>query len=335
MFLGSSTGLGAEPAWTMGGSQNNARFGSSVASAGDVNGDGFKDVIIGAPLYSNGQSSEEGRAFVYLGSLAGLSSEPAWSAGSGLFSSGYGTSVASAGDMNGDGFGDIIVGAPLYDFAGFFDEGRVYVYFGSPTGPAGSPSWMADGNKSLANFGQSVAGAGDVNGDGFADIIIGAPAYDAGRVFVYHGSAVGPGLSPDFMAKVSKGQANLGQSVAGAGDVNGDGFDDVVVGAPRTGDSATPAEGSVRVYYGGSHGLGNQPAFTVADTHANALFGGSVAGAGDVNGDGVTDIIAGGIGLDNAAQFVANSGGAGVILGFRTRQASAPSASLHGVRFTD
>src|SRR5439155_19054147 len=143
-------------------------------------------------------------------------------------------------------------------------------------------------------------------------------------------------LTPDFMAKVGKGQANLGTSVAGLGDVNGDGYGDVAVGAPRVGDSANPAEGSVRVYYGGRNGLGNQPGYTVTETHANALFGGSVAGAGDVNGDGIPDVVAGGIGLDNAALFVANSGGAELILGFRVRQGGpSTNASLHGVRFSD
>jgi len=334
VFLGSSTGLGNLPAWTAEVNQDGAHFGISVASAGDVNGDGFGDIIVGAPEYDKEQLIDEGRAFVYLGSPAGPESAPSWNAGSGLFSSAFGASVASAGDVNGDGYGDIIVGAPLFDAFGFFDEGRAFVYFGSPSGPSIAPNWTADGNKTVAKFGASVAGAGDVNRDGFGDLIVGAPGYDAGRVFGYHGSALGPNLSPDFSAKVTKSPAEFGASVAGAGDVNGDGFADVVVGAPRSGDSTTAGTGTIRVYYGGRNGLASQPGFSVSETQANAFLGGSVAGAGDVNGDGLADVIAGGIGLDNAAQFVAQSGGAELFFGFRTRQ-TAPSHTLHGVRFTD
>jgi hypothetical protein len=334
VFLGSVDGLSVTPAWTAEIDQNDARFGSSVASAGDVNGDGIGDVIVGAPQFDNVQNKDGGRAFVFFGSPAGLSSAPDWSDGSGLLSSAYGASVAAAGDVNHDGYGDIIVGAPLFDTGGFVDEGRVFVYFGSASGPSIDPSWVADGNKILARFGQSVASAGDVNGDGFADIIIGAPSYDSGRAFAYHGSATGPSLSPDFTAKINKAPADLGASVAGVGDVDGDGFGDVVVGAPRIGDSVNPAEGLVRVYKGGKTGLANTPAFTVTGTQANELLGGSVAGAGDTNGDGLADIIAGGIGLDNTALFMANSGGAELYLGFRTRQTT-PRGGLHGLRFTD
>src|SRR5439155_1297498 len=246
------------PSWTAYGDQFDERFGASVAGAGDVNGDGFADVLVGAYQYDNGEF-DEGAAFLYYGSTTGPSPLPAWTFEPNQTGAWFGYSVASAGDVNGDGFADIIVGAPLYDFGGFFDEGRVFVYFGSASGPSLNPSWTADGNKGVAHFGQSVAGAGDVNADGFADIVIGAPTYDTGRVFVFHGSVAGPSLSPDFMAKNGRTQADLGTSVAGVGDVNGDGFSDVAVGAPRIGTSTNPAEGSVLVYYGGRNGLANQP----------------------------------------------------------------------------
>ncbi len=335
VFLGSSVGLGTVPAWTAGPDQERAAFGSSVASAGDVNRDGYADVIVGAPDFDSPFNADEGRAFLYLGSAAGPSTLADWSAGSGLYSSAYGFSVASAGDVNGDGYSDLVVGAPLYDNLGFPDEGRVFVYAGSASGPSPDPVWTADGNRTLAQFGYSVAGAGDVSGDGIADVIIGAPFHDSGRVFVYHGSLAGLSTSSDFSAKTNKNPAEFGTSVAGVGDVNGDGIADVAIGAPRVGDQTTTAGGLVRVYYGSRTGLGNPPAFNATETQTNALLGGSVAGAGDVNGDGLGDIIAGAIGLNNLGLQVENSGGAQVYMGFRTRQTALPTGALHGIKFTD
>lgn len=335
LYLGSSAGLGAVPAWTAEPDQNRAAFGSSVASAGDVNGDGYADVIVGAPGFDSVFNTDEGRAFLYLGSAAGPSVLADWSAGSGLYSSAYGFSVASAGDVNGDGYAEVIVGAPLFDNLGFPDEGRVFVYAGSASGPSPDPVWTADSNKTKAQFGYSVAGAGDITGDGIADVIIGAPYHGSGRIFVYHGSLAGLSLSSNFSAKINKSPAEFGASVAGVGDVNGDGIADVAIGAPRVGDQTTTAGGLVRVHYGSRTGLGNPPAFGVTETQTNALLGGSVAGAGDINGDGLGDIIAGAIGLDNVPLQVANTGGAHVYMGFRTRQTALASGALHGVRFTN
>lgn len=335
VYLGSSVGLGSVPAWTGEPDQNRASYGSSVASAGDVNSDGYDDVVVGAPDFDSPFNTDEGRAFLYLGSAAGPSASPAWSAGSGRFSSAYGFSVASAGDINGDRFADVIVGAPLFDNAGFPDEGRVFVYGGSAAGLSTEPVWTADGNKTQAQFGYSVAGAGDITNDGIGDVIIGAPFDGSGRIFVYHGSTAGLPLVANFNAKFNKSPADFGASVAGVGDVNGDGIGDVAIGAPRTGDQSTPAAGIVRVYYGSRAGIGNPPAFGVTETQANAFLGGSVAGAGDVNGDGLADIIAGEVGLDNGAVQAASAGGTRVFMGFRTRQTALPSGALHGIRFTD
>lgn len=335
VYLGSSVGLGSVPAWTGEPDQSRASFGSSVASAGDVNHDGYGDVVVGAPDFDSASNTDEGRAFLYLGSAAGPSASPAWVAGSGRFSSAYGFSVASAGDVNGDGYADVIVGAPLFDNAGFPDEGRVFVYGGSAAGLSAEPVWTADGNKTQAQFGYSVAGAGDVTNDGIGDVIIGAPFDGSGRIAVYHGSRTGLASVANFTAKFNKTPADFGASVAGVGDVNGDGISDVAIGAPRAGDQTTPSAGIVRVYYGSRSGLGNPPAFGVSETQPNALLGGSVAGAGDVNGDGLADIIAGEVGLDNAQVQAASAGGARVFMGFRTRQTALASGALHGIRFTD
>jgi FG-GAP repeat. len=191
VYHGSATGLSTTPSWTAESNQVGAQFGNSVASAGDVNGDGFSDVIVGARFFDNGET-DEGRAFVYHGSATGLSTSANWTAESNQVNAYFGVSVASAGDVNGDGFSDVIVGA--YGFSnGEAFEGAAFVYHGSATGLSTSANWTVESNQGGAQFGYSVSWAGDVNGDGFSDVIVGAPLFDSpqtneGRAFVYHGS---------------------------------------------------------------------------------------------------------------------------------------------------
>src|SRR5262249_46536930 len=116
-------------AWSAGSDQVNASFGYSVSSAGDVNGDGYADVIVGRPPFDNGQGAE-GRPFLYLGSARGLSPIPVWTAECDQDSANFGYSVATAGDVNRDGYTDVIVGASMFDGAAK-NEGRAYVYLGS------------------------------------------------------------------------------------------------------------------------------------------------------------------------------------------------------------
>ena len=193
VYHGSSTGLSTGSAdWTAEGDQANAIFGRAVGTAGDVNGDGYSDVIVGARRYDNGET-DEGRAFVYHGSATGLSATADWTAESDQEGARFGNSVGTAGDLNGDGYADVIVGASGYD-NGQTDEGRAFVYHGSATGLSPTADWTAESEQAGASFGQSVGTAGDVNGDGFSDVIVGAPFYDGGeidegRAFVYQGSA--------------------------------------------------------------------------------------------------------------------------------------------------
>ena len=301
VYHGSATGLGPSPTWTADSNQENAIFGYSVSTAGDVNGDGYADVIVGAHAYDNGQT-DEGRAFVYHGSATGLGPSPTWTAESNQEGAIFGVSVATAGDVNGDGYADVIVGACAYE-NGQAGEGRAFVYHGSPTGLIEAPAWTAESDQEGAYFGHSVATAGDVNGDGYADVIVGAWAYDngqaqEGRAFVYHGSATGLGPSPAWAAEPDQENALFGYSVSTAGDVNGDGYADVIVGAYDF-DNGQTDEGRVFVYHGSATGLGLSPAWIAESDQAYAVFGYSVATAGDVNGDGYADVIVGALQYHN------------------------------------
>jgi hypothetical protein len=310
VYYGSASGLSPTPnSIPDDANQFNAQFAYAVAAAGDVNGDGYSDVIIGAWLYNDGANSDEGMAFVYYGSAGGLSASP----GNILddadqVNAQFGTSVACAGDVNGDGYSDVLIGAPLYDDAASTNEGRAFVYYGSSTGlPAFPNNTPDDADQANAKFGTSVASAGDVNGDGFSDVIIGAYAYDdgantnEGRAFVYYGSSTGlpafPNNTPD---DADQAQAFFGISVASAGDVNGDGYNDVIIGAETYDDGPNTDEGGAFVYYGSATGLSSSPGSRPDDANqAFAFFGYSVACAGDINGDGYSDLIIGAYGYDD------------------------------------
>ena len=295
VYHGGPMGLATDPAWTAEGDQDDALYGYSVGTAGDVNGDGYSDVIVGAPSYDTGQTAA-GRAYVYHGSVEGLAADPAWTAESDQESAGLGEAVGTAGDVNGDGYSDVIVSAPSYD-NDQVDEGQVYVFYGSAEGLAADPAWTAESDHYGCGFGSSAGMAGDVNGDGYSDVIVGAPEYDndqtdEGQAFVYYGSADGLGADPDWTAESDQDDALFGESVGTAGDVNGDGYSDVIVGADYY-DNDQEDEGRAYVYHGGAAGLAAEPAWTAESDQAYAQFGISVGTAGDVNGDGYSDIIVG------------------------------------------
>ena len=292
LYYGSPSGLSISPDWVAEGNQKNAAFGVCVACAGDVNADGYSDVIVGAQRYTNGQSGE-GRAFVYHGGPGGLSDTPAWTAEGNQAGGRFGTSVAGAGDVNNDGYSDVIVGASYYDNP-LSNEGRAFVYHGGPGGLSLSHAWTAEGDFLNARFGSSVAGAGDTNGDGYSDVVVGAPNFKGARglLSVYFGSP--SGLAPQNPWKVEGDQSNswFGCSVASAGDVNGDGYSEVVVGAWLY-DSGQFNEGRAVMYSGGPAGPCTPPMWSAEGNSPNAYFGFSVAGAGDLNGDGFPEAIVG------------------------------------------
>ena len=251
-----------------------------MASAGDVNGDGYDDVIVGAPYLAN-PTDMEGRVYVFLGSATGLGTSPVWTAESNLEEAMLGSSVGSAGDVNGDGYDDIIVGAYTYS-NGQQGEGAAFIWFGSATGlgPNGTPAnadWMVEGNQIDAAMGTSVDTAGDVNNDGYDDVIVGAPGYNnKGVAFVYYGSASGLSTTPSWTAEPNQA-CSFSYSVSTAGDVNGDGYDDIIIGAPAYWNSTYTSHGAAFVYYGSASGLSTSANWRVEDIPGDTRLGAAVA----------------------------------------------------------
>jgi hypothetical protein len=295
VYHGSAAGLGTAAAWIENGDQPDAELGHSVGTAGDVNGDGYSDVIASAYFYSNGQL-QEGRTYVYLGSATGLPPTPVWTKESNQAGALFGSSVGTAGDVNGDGYADVIIGAYGFNNALTY-EGAAFVFHGGPSGPTPLPAWMAEGNQTFAQFGWSVGSAGDVNADGYADVIVGAWTYDntlvdEGRAYVYLGSPSGLSASPAWTADGGQAGCGFGWWVGTAGDVNRDGYSDVMVSATRY-TNGQQSEGRLFVYLGSATGLEATPAWTGESDQAEAELGRSLGTAGDVNGDGYADVVAG------------------------------------------
>src|SRR5206468_4022860 len=143
-----------------------------VASAGDVNGDGYGDVLVASPFFHGPLSTTQGRVWLYLGSPSGLSSTAAWVRDGDFPSMYFGGSMSSAGDIDGDGYGDVLVSAYNYSNEESH-EGEVVVFLGSPSGLSTSPSSRVEGDSTSASLGLSLSGAGDMNGDGYSDVVAG------------------------------------------------------------------------------------------------------------------------------------------------------------------
>ncbi|WP_430895141.1 MULTISPECIES: FG-GAP-like repeat-containing protein [unclassified Paraflavitalea] len=292
---GSATGISTTPAALLENNSVGALFGSSVNTAGDINGDGYSDIIIGAPGYSNGEAGE-GAAFIYHGSASGILTAPAAVLESNQTGANMGCSVALAGDVNNDGFSDLIVGAKLFD-NGQIDEGVAFVFHGSATGINTIAAIQLEMNSAGANFGTAVASAGDVNGDGFNDVVVGASGYANGQAgegaaFVFLGAATGIGAAPSTIVESNIPNASMGISVASAGDVNGDGYSEIIVGASGY-SNGQANEGAFYLFNGSAAGTLPTPSSLVESNNANAFLGVSVNSAGDINGDGYSDIIIG------------------------------------------
>lgn len=300
--------------------------GHSVSNAGDVNGDGLDDFIVGATNAGNGDYL--GRSYVVFGKTDSNSVElSAIENGSGGFVitnadteflySGY--SVSGGGDINGDGLADLVVGT--YNTNG--DYGKTYVVFGKTDGGAIEISDIANDANSSGFYingahdedyaGKSVSIAGDVNGDGLADIIIGAnntPDYGGG--YLVFGKSDGSSVELSDVASGDGGffidsfstSSSLGLNVSDAGDINGDGLADLLISSQ----SANNGKGATYVVFGQTdtsaveisnvHNEIGSAGFAIHGVDNMDASGHSISSAGDVNGDGLDDVIIGAIGAD-------------------------------------
>ncbi|SEF59961.1 integrin alpha [Nitrosomonas ureae] len=302
--------------------------GGSVSNVGDVNGDGFDDLIVGAALSHTNQEdgSYYGSSYVVFGRASGFSAAMDLSSLDG--SNGFrldgvkrrdylGDSVSNAGDVNGDGFDDLIVGAWGASPNGNY-SGSSYVVFGKASSFKavmdlssldGSNGFRLDGVKSYDLSGHSVSTAGDVNGDGFDELIIGASGI--GSSYVVFGRAAGFRAEMDLSSLDGSNGFRLdgatAQSISNAGDANGDGFGDLIVGSWRTASNGSDS-GSSYVVFGKASGfsaamdlssLDGSNGFRL-DGVAGDRSGQSVSAAGDVNGDGFDDLIVGAPGANSS-----------------------------------
>jgi len=311
------------------------RSGYSVSSAGDVNGDGFDDVIVGA--YSAGVG---GASYVIFGKADGFAASLDLAALDGTdgfrldgidSSDLSGRAVSSAGDVNGDGFDDILIGAPFADGPSGNAAGEAYIVFGKADGfDASLDLSTLDGGNGFTivgrgpgeTFGDPLSSVGDVNGDGFDDFIVSAPAASAkgrgycGELFVVFGKAGGfdPRLNVGtldgdngFRIIGANSYEYAGESVSSAGDINGDGFDDIIIGAPEADPAGAINGGTSYVVFGRAGGFAADLDLRTLDGSNGFRLDGldtsdrsaiSVSAAGDVNADGFDDIIIGAFGGD-------------------------------------
>jgi len=258
-------------------------IGASVSSAGDVNGDGYNDVIIGAPYSAGGVFG--GDAYIYFGGTI-MDNIADVSLGGEAASNRFGTSVSNAGDVNGDGYSDVIVGAWNYSSA----KGRAYIFYGGAS-MNNTADVIMTGINTNDYFGMAVSDAGDVNGDGLSDVIVGSEGYSfnssTGRAYIYYGGTV-MNNSADVIMNGDSANNFFGHSVSAAGDVNGDGYSDVIIGAR----GYRANTGKAFIFYGGAS-MNSASDVTFTGEAVDDFFGGSVSEAGDVNGDGYSDVIVG------------------------------------------
>ena len=301
IYYGSTTGPSREQKIYGPDESNGSFFGYAVSNTGDINGDGYDDVISSIVNNKNGDYE----AYLLYGSVTGLVEEfeviaDPYSGDNDDYTH-FGVSVNKAGDLNGDGYHEIVIGADK-DSSSADYKGAAYVYYGTTTGIDKTSHQLLPSDGTTSGFGVAVAGDGDLNGDGYDDVLIGADyssdgGYASGAILIYYGSVSGLS-STHYKLTASDADSfdSFGDAISFAGDVDGDGFDDLISGS--SGDEKYLNDGAAYVYFGSATGISTiEVKLTASDGASGDGFSSeAVAGVGDTNNDGYDDLLIGATG---------------------------------------
>lgn len=298
-----NSNLSTNADWTAESNQAYAHFGWSVAGLDiDFDADGYyTDVAIGTPGYDyNGY--DKGAVFIYNGSIDGMGQSGTpdnadWVKYGEQNNSQFGYSITGVYNIKNDSYDSLAVGAPYYsDLSGpIYYVGKVYVFYGAGTGISTNAGRIYTGTSYAMGLGWSVADGEDVNGDGYGDFIAAAPDLSSGpgQVFIFQGSPTGLPSCANRTLTGSQNSCRFGYCVASAGDLNGDSYTDIIIGAPCYDYNGNTDCGGALVYHGSSSGIGSSSDWFMVSDQAGAKFGWSVANAGDYDNNGYTGVIVG------------------------------------------
>lgn len=295
IYRGTKDGLSTIPSTVLKGEQERSEFGRSM-TVGDLNGDGYADLIVGAHSFDAGLGAHQGKLYVYQGGAKGVSVQPAQTIVGEHKGDEYARTFA-VHDMDGDGINDLLTGASGYNGDQSY-QGKAYVYRGTRKGLDTKPWFTAVGERSDDEFARSVTAA-DVNRDGHMDLIVGQPGLTGGSraagvtipgtMHVFYGSAKGLSATAGFKAPGEMIKGHLGEGLSAAGDVNHDGYADVAIGA-RDFSCGEGAPGKIYLYLGGPKGLSMDRVWMLPGKGGSGV-GRTMAAAGDLDGDGFAEFL--------------------------------------------